>query len=51
MENRKVLDKFGEVVVQGFKDGPLEWFDNKCSGDVGSDPDLAMHAILKRMPP
>ena len=51
MDNRQVLDTFGEVVVQGFKQSPLEWFDNKCSGDVSSDSDLAMHAMLKKMSP
>lgn len=50
-QERRALDKFGEVIVKKFKDEPLDWFDRTCSGKVSSDADLARHAILRKMSP
>lgn len=48
-ENQDILDKFGKVIISGFKDNPLIWFDNWCNGEVAVDADIVRHKELSKL--
>lgn len=38
-DKQELLDKFGKLIITGFKDEPIDWFNRCCDGNIASNPD------------